>query len=188
MENPWKTLTNKTIYDNPWIQLSHREVINPSGNSGIYGVVHFKNLAVGVIPLDEEMNTWLVGQYRYTLEQYSWEIPEGGCPKGESPLEAAKRELKEETGLIANNWQQILDLHVSNSVTDEAGVAYVATGLEFGEAEPEDTEKLEVRKVPFLEAWEMVMKGEITDSLSMVAILKLKHLIENKRAYGGKFF
>lgn len=171
--NPWKTLSETTGYENKWIRVSHRDVLNPSGGPGIYGVVEFKNVAVGVVPLDAEGNTWLVGQYRYTLGQYSWEIPEGGCPLGEDPLAAAKRELLEETGITARLWTPLLELHTSNSVTNEYGVAFVARELEFGEAQPEETEQLRVRKLPFAEALDMVLRGDITDALSMVAILKV---------------
>ncbi len=177
-ENPWKTLSIKEVYDNPWIKITHREVINPSGNPGIYGLVHFKNLAIGIVPLDENMNTWLVGQYRYALGQYSWEIPEGGGPHGTPPLEAARRELLEETGITAQRWTKILDLHTSNSVTDETGLVFVAQELSFGEAMPEETEQLQLRKLPFAEALAMVMNGEITDSLSMVALMKVKLLLD----------
>lgn len=177
-ENPWKTLNTKEIYDNPWINITHREVLNPSGGPGIYGVVHFKNLAIGILPLDEAYNTWIVGQYRYTLEEYSWEIPEGGGLKSEDPLDAAKRELKEETGLVASSWTKILDMNTSNSVTDEVGLAYVAKGLTQEEAEPEETEQLVVKKLPFNELYEMLMRGEIKDSLSMVTIFKAKELID----------
>jgi len=178
MENPWKTLSKKTVYDNPWISISHREVINPAGGEGIYGVVQFKNLAIGILPLDENLNTWLVGQYRYTLNEYTWEIPEGGGLLGTDPLESAKRELLEETGIKAEHWTKILDLQTSNSVTDEKGVAYVARGLSFGEAAPEETEELQVRKLPFSEVVEMVMNGEIKDALSSVTILIAKGLLE----------
>ena len=178
MENPWKTKTQKTVYDNPWISVSHREVVNPSGGDGIYGVVQFKNVAVGIVPLDEERNTWLVGQYRYTLNTYSWEIPEGGCPLGTDPLETAKRELLEETGIQAGDWKEILKTHTSNSVTDEVGYCFVAQQLSFGEAEPEETEDLVVKKLPFSEAVEMVMNGEITDSIAMNAILKVKLMMD----------
>lgn len=178
MENPWKTVSTKEVYDNNWIQITHRDVINPSGNPGIYGVVHFKNLAIGIVPLDEEYNTWLVGQYRYTLNQYSWEIPEGGGPLGSDPLDSAKRELKEETGFTATKWTKIFDLHTSNSVTDEAGMCYVAQGLIPGESEPEDTEDLKIKKLPFNEAVEMVMNGQITDALAMTGILKTKIMID----------
>lgn len=176
--NPWKTLKSETVYENPWMALRHNDVLNPAGNPGIYGVVHFKNIAVGIVPLDADLNTWLVGQYRYTLDQYSWEIPEGGCPLGTDPLDAAKRELKEETGIEADNWQKIMDLHISNSVTDEVGVAYIARGLTFGEAMPEETELLRTRKLPFVEALDMVMRGDITDSLSMISIMKVKLLLD----------
>ncbi|MFT5167922.1 MAG: ADP-ribose pyrophosphatase [Saprospiraceae bacterium] len=176
--NPWKTKKITEIYDNPWIKITHREVINPSGGEGIYGVVHFKNLAIGIVPLDEDFNTWLVGQYRYTLEEYTWEIPEGGCLLGSSPLQSAKRELQEETGITASEWTKILDLQTSNSVTDETGMAFLARGLAFGDSAPEDTEELVVKKVPFTEAYQMVIDGRIKDSLSMVSIFKVKHLID----------
>ena len=181
MKNPWTTRSSRIAYDNPWIQITHREVITPAGTDGIYGVVHFKNIAIGVVPLDEALNTWLVGQYRYTLDEYSWEIPEGGCPLGSGPLEAAKRELAEETGIHAARWTKILGLHTSNSVTDEAGLVFVAQGLSFGEAEPEETEELAVRKLPFAEALEMVFNGQITDVLSQVALMRVGFML----AQGG---
>ena len=149
MKNPWTTLSIKTVYENPWIKVTHEEVNDPSGNPGIYGKVHFKNLAIGILPIDENENTWLVGQYRYTLNQYSWEIPEGGCPIDTEPVETAKRELLEETGITANDWTQLFDFHTSNSVTDEYGIIFLATGLSFGKSEPESTEELIVKKVPF---------------------------------------
>jgi len=171
--NPWKTKTSEEVYDNTWISVHHNEVLTPGGSEGIYGKVHFKNLAVGIIPLDAENNTWLVGQYRYTLDAYSWEIPEGGCPVGEEALAAAQRELKEETGLVANEWKEILTLHTSNSVSDEKAIIYVARDLELGVAEPEDTEALELRKLPFAEVVEMVLRGEITDAMSVAGVLRV---------------
>jgi len=177
-KNPWQTLKVKEVYDNPWIKITHRDVLNPSGNPGIYGVVHFKNLAIGIVPLDKDLNTWLVGQYRYTLNQYSWEIPEGGGIHGTPPLDSAKRELLEETGITAKKWTKILDLHTSNSVTDEVGLAYVAQDLTFGTAEPEDTEDLLIKKLPFSQAVDMVMNGEITDALAMVSILKVELMLQ----------
>ncbi len=176
--NTWTTLTEAEIYDNPWITVSHHEVINPSGGEGIYGVVHFKNWAIGIVPLDDEGNTWLVGQYRYTLNAYSWEIPEGGGLIGTDPLLSAQRELLEETGIIATNWTKVLDIHTSNSVTDEYGVCYLARGLSFGASEPEATEDLQVRKLPFAEAVQMVLRGEITDGLAIATILKINYLLE----------
>jgi ADP-ribose pyrophosphatase len=175
-KNPWKTTSDKKIYENPWISLTEYQVINPAGGKGIYGKVHFKNLAIGILVLDEHYDTWLVGQYRYPLNEYSWEIPEGGGAHGIDPLESAKRELKEETGIDADKWTEIQRIHLSNSVSDELGIIYVAQNLKFGEANPEDTEQLAVRKLPFNQALEMVMSGEITDSLSVAAILKVKVL------------
>ena len=177
--NDWKTKTINTVYENNWIKVTHRDVINPSGGEGIYGVVHFKNLAIGIVPLDEDLNTWLVGQYRYTMGEYSWEIAEGGCPLGTSPLEAAKRELIEETGIRAKEWTKVMDLQTSNSVTDERGMVYLARDLSFGKAKPEETESLKVKKVPFAEAYQMVLDGEITDALSMLGIFRVKEMIEN---------
>ncbi len=177
--NPWQTLSEREAYANPWIQVSHREVINPSGGAGIYGVVHFKNVAIGIVPLDAEGYTWLVGQYRYTLQRYTWEIPEGGGPLGTDPLASAKRELLEETGITAHCWTPLLELHTSNSVTDEYGVAYIAQELEMGLAQPEETEDLRVRRLPFQEVVEMVLQGDITDALSMIAVLKTQEWLRN---------
>ena len=175
-KNPWTTLKIQEVYDNPWIKLTHREVLDPSGNPGIYGKVHFKNIAVGAVPMDEENNIWLVGQYRYTLEEYCWEIPEGGCIIGKDPLEAAKRELKEETGIQAKTWTQILEINTSNSVTDEYGIVYLAKDLSFGKSNPESTEDIDVKKIPFQKAYEMVMNGEMKDSLTIAAIMKIQLL------------
>jgi 8-oxo-dGTP pyrophosphatase MutT (NUDIX family) len=180
-ENPWQISSEKEIYDNSWINLTEYQVINPSGNPGIYGKVHFKNRAIGIIPLDEDMNTYLVGQYRFPLNQYSWEIPEGGGLLSDDPLEAAKRELLEETGLKAQRWIEIQRMHLSNSVSDELSIIYLACGLEQFEPEPEDTEQLIIRKVPFDEAYEMVLYGEITDSMSVAAILKIRLLLLEDR-------
>jgi 8-oxo-dGTP pyrophosphatase MutT (NUDIX family) len=175
--NPWTILEAKDVYDNPWINVTEYDVINPSGGKGIYGKVHFKNFAIGIIPLDDERNTYLVGQYRFTLNQYSWEIPEGGGPHGIDILESAKRELKEETGLVAEEWLKLMDFHLSNSVSDEYGRIFLARKLKQEEAMPEETEQLVVKKVPFEEAYLMVDKGIITDSLSVAAILKVKILL-----------
>jgi RluA family pseudouridine synthase len=175
-KNPWTKISECEVYDNPWINVNEHTVLNPSGNEGIYGKVHFKNQAVGVIPVDRNGYTWLVGQYRYTLDEYSWEIPEGGCPENESPLETAKRELREETGITAKTWTPILTMHLSNSVSDEIGYIFLAEDLEFGDAEFEDCEDIELMKVPFSTAFDMVMDCEITDSLSVAGILKLDRM------------
>ncbi len=170
-KNPWQTLSSAVRYENPWLTIRHEEVLTPAGTPGIYGVVHFKNKAVGVIPLDEAGNTYLVGQHRYPLDEYSWEIPEGGSPLGTDPLESAKRELKEETGLEARQWTKIARIHTSNSATDEEGFLYIAEGLTEGDHEPEDTEDLRIWKLPLAEAVGMVMTSRITDALSVSGLL-----------------
>ena len=177
-ENPWKILSTKEHYDNPWVNVVEHQVTNPAGNPGIYSVVHFKNLAICVLPLDEAYNTWVVGQYRFPVEEYSWEIPEGGGPLGEKPIDTAVRGLKEETGIVAKKFEEIMQLHLSNSATDEHAFVYLATDLTFEEAEPEESEDLNVKKVHFNEAFEMVMNGEITDGISVAAIFKVKYLID----------
>jgi len=175
-ENPWQRLGTSVVYDNPWFQVVDHEVIHPAGNPGVYGVVSFKNLAVGVIPLDDEDHTWLVGQFRFPLNEYSWEITMGGVPRASDPLAGAQRELREETGLTAARWRSILSVRISNSVTDESGVVYVAEDLTHGEPEPDDTEQLQLRRLPFDDVVHMVMDGEITDGLSVTGILKLAAL------------
>jgi 8-oxo-dGTP pyrophosphatase MutT (NUDIX family) len=167
----WKKLSSKVIYDNPWMTVVEDRVINPSGGQNDYGHIRFKTRAVAIIPIDDAGNTWLVGQDRYTLGEYSWEVPMGGAPKGEDALAAAKRELKEETGLEAEHWTEILRLHTSNSITDEEGFAYIAKGLQQGETDFEETENIEVRKLPLAEAVAMVQNGEITDAISVAALL-----------------
>ena len=176
-KNPWTTLSSEEIYNSPWIGLTKHDVLNPNGNPGTYSVVHFKNLAIGILPLDEEYNTWIVGQYRYPIDQYSWEIPEGGGHRDVLPLESAKRELHEETGIRAEKWIKIQEMHLSNSASDEFCILYIARGLSFGEAEPEDDEQLELKKLPFEELYKMVVNGDVTDSLTVTAVLKTKLLM-----------
>lgn len=178
-DNPWKTLSSELKYDNQWISVTEHKVINPAGNNGIYGVLHYKNKATAVIPLDEDNNTWIVGQYRYPLHCYEWEIPEGGSPEGEDPEETANRELEEETGFRASHMQLILEMQLSNSVSDEISYSYVARGLTFIGLSPEETEKLQVRKLPFEEVFQMAMRGEIKDALSVASIFKLKLMMIN---------
>lgn len=175
--NPWKINNSEEIYSNKWISVTEHKVINPAGNDGIYGVVHFKNIAVGVIPLDDENNTWLVGQYRFPLNKYCWEIPEGGSPFDEDPVNGAARELEEETGLRASKYSKIVEMHLSNSVSDEYAVVYLAQGLSQHSSMPEETEQLLVKKIPFEKAYQMVEEGLITDSMSVAAILKVKLML-----------
>ncbi len=174
----WQTHRSETVYDNNWITVSHRDVTAPTGVDGIYGLVHFKSLAVGMIPIDAEGHTWLVGQHRYTLDQYSWEIPEGGGAKDEDPLHAAQRELREETGITASRWTELLRLHTSNSVTDESAISYVAQNLAFGETEPDDTELIQLKRLPVSQAIEMALDGEITDGLALASLMKLHILMQ----------
>ncbi|CAH0994986.1 ADP-ribose pyrophosphatase [Emticicia aquatica] len=174
--NPWQILDSEVKYENNWIEVVHQNVINPSGGKGIYGVVNFKNIAVGVVPIDADDNTWLVGQFRFPLNEYSWEIPEGGCPDGEEVLATAKRELKEETGLIAQKWTLISKLHTSNSVCNEVAFIFLAEELTQSESQPEETEQLQVKKVSLKAALDLVLADEITDSMSVAGILKVARL------------
>ena len=171
-KNPWERKSTKEIYQNPWMKVVEDQVIRPNKSEGIYGHVHFKNKAIGILPLDENLNTWLVGQYRYTLDEYSWEIPTGGVPLHENTEEGAKRELREETGLIADKLTKLLKIHTSNSVTDEFGFVYIAEKLTQGEMDWDETEELKIMKIPLKEALKMVMENKVTDSLSIGGILK----------------
>ncbi|HEX8708543.1 MAG TPA: NUDIX hydrolase [Pyrinomonadaceae bacterium] len=172
-ENPWHVSGSRSVYDNAWISVREDTVIRPDGQEGIYGVVHFKNTAIGILAV-EDGYIYLVGQYRYPLGQYSWEIPEGGCPGDEDPLGAAQRELAEETGLRAEKWEKLGESHLSNSVSDEYAIWFLATGLTQGEDRPEGTEQLSVRRVAFGDAVEMVLAGRITDALSQLAIMSYR--------------
>ncbi len=174
-KNSWKTLHSELVYESAWIAVNKHNTINPAGNPAIYSVVNFKNLAIGIIPLSEDGYTWLVGQWRYPLNAYSWEIPEGGGPLGEEPIDTAKRELKEETGIVAQHFEEIMQLHLSNSATDEHAFVFLATGLSFEEAEPEESEDLSVKKIHISDAYKMVLEGEITDAISVAAIFKVMH-------------
>lgn len=178
--NPWQVLSTEVKYHNPWISVREDQVMNPGGGQGIYGVVTMKNKALGIVPVDAEGNTWLVGQYRYPLSEYSWEIPMGGGPVELDILESAQRELKEETGLLARRWTNIARLHTSNSVTDEEGFVFLAEELEHGEVEPEETEDLRIWKLPLSEAVRMVMRDEITDAVSVAGLLKAEKVLANR--------
>ncbi len=171
--DPWIRRSRATAYENPWIEVWHDEVVRPDGSDGIYGVVHFRTRAVGAVVLDDADRVLLVGQYRYTLGRYSWEIPEGGSPWGEDPLDGVKRELAEETGYRASGWRELIRFTLSNSVTDEEGMMFVATGLTPGDAEPDPSEELAVRWVGLDEALAMVDGGEIHDVMTQVALLAL---------------
>ena len=177
-QNPWTKISGEVKYDNPWIKIIEDKVKNPAGNDGIYGVVHFKTHAIAIIPLDENNNTWIVGQYRYPLNSYEWEVVEGGCPEGTSPADTAKRELIEEVGLEAAELELILEMQLSNSTTDEISYTYIARSLKYVGEKPEEEEQLTIRKLPFNEVYEMVMRGEIRDGLSVASVLKAKALLD----------
>ncbi len=176
-ENPWIIRQTELKYDNPWIRVVEHQVLNPSGNPGIYGVVQFKNRAVAVIPVDDEGYTWLVGQFRFPTGTYEWEVPEGGAPEGEDPMECARRELREETGLLATCYRPILEMQLSNSTTDEWSTTYLATGLSMGPSSPEDTEKLSVRRIKLEDAILMAVNNEIRDGLAVASLLQLDALM-----------
>lgn len=180
MKNNWKILGEKVHYNNPWIKVTEYDVITPGGSNGIYGKVHFKNLAIGILPFDNEGNIYLIGQYRFVIDQYSLELPEGGGPLDTDPLISAKRELKEEAGIEASNWKKIQEMHLSNSVSDELSIVYLAQGLTIGKPAPEETEVLDLVKIPFEEAYQKVLNFEITDSITVAALLRLKIMISEK--------
>jgi 8-oxo-dGTP pyrophosphatase MutT (NUDIX family) len=171
--NPWKVVSRSSVYENNWIRVDHHEVLNPSGGPGIYGVVHFKNYAVGVVPIDEQGHVVLVGQYRFPLGAYSWEIPEGGGNLSLGILESAQRELREECGLAAKRWLELIGSDLSNSATDESATAYLAWDLSDVPAAPEETEHLQIAHVPFWQAVERVKRGDIRDSLTVMALLRV---------------
>lgn len=172
---------SEVMYENKWIKIIEDQVTNPAGNPGIYGVVHFKTNAIAIIPLDDENNTWIVGQYRYPLDSYEWEVVEGGCPEGTLPEETAHRELMEEVGLKAERMELVLEMQLSNSTTDEVSYTYVARGLTQLTAQPEEDEQLIIRKLPFEELFQMAMRGEIRDGLSVASVLKTKMLLDQGR-------
>ncbi|MAK62308.1 MAG: DNA mismatch repair protein MutT [Ponticaulis sp.] len=173
----WTVLNAEKVYENPWISLEHADVIAPTGNKGIYGKVHMKNLAIGILPIDESGWTWLVGQHRYCFDDYSWELPEGGGPRAEAPLESARRELAEEIGREAETYIPILEnVQFSNSVTDELGFAYIAHNLRPCAARRDETELLEVRHLPLKQVFDMMDQGKLTDMFT-VAMLSRAHYL-----------
>jgi 8-oxo-dGTP pyrophosphatase MutT (NUDIX family) len=171
-KSPWTVLSSRKLYDNPWIRVTEHDVLNPNGGAGIFGVVHYHNLAVGVVPYADG-RIWMVGQYRFPLRAYSWEIPEGGGAHDVDPLVSARRELKEETGLSADRYDVLLEMDLSNAVSDERAIVYLVTGLHMGEAAPEETEQLQIRSLTLTEAYEKVERREIRDSLTVAAIYRL---------------
>lgn len=169
---PWKDHGGRLVFDNPWIRITEHEATAPSGAPATYGKVHFKNVAIAVLPIHEDGTVTVVGQHRFSLGDYQWEIPEGGGPHAEDPLEAAKRELREETGLEAAEWRQVLSMQLSNSVTDERGVGFIATGLTHVGDEPDETEVLAIERPPFREVLDAALAGHIVDVMTISMLLR----------------
>jgi len=180
VRGPWTVKSMRTAYENPWMEVREYDVIRPDGKPGLYGVVSPANLAIGILPLFVDGTVMLVGQYRFALDCWSWELPEGGGPKDMDPLESAKRELAEETGLVAAHWLEFMDMDMSNSITDERAIAYLAWDLAEGEAEPEGTEDIVTRRIPFAEALAEAMDGRIRDAFTLAMLLKADYMARNR--------
>lgn len=175
-DNPWRVRSVRRAYESDWLAVDDHDVINPAGKPGFYGVVRVRRMAVGVLPIEADGRVHLVGQWRFPLARYSWEMPEGGAEPGEAPAECARRELAEETGLIAGRLEEILRLDLSNSLTDEGGVLFLATDLRQGAAAPEETEVLRRLTAPFSEVLTRATAGAITDALTVAAVLRAHHM------------
>jgi 8-oxo-dGDP phosphatase len=173
---PWGVTSQKIVYDNPWITVTEHQAVAPTGRPALYGTVAFKNRAIGIVPLHADGTVTLVGQNRFPHANYSWEIPEGGAPLDEDPLDGAKRELAEEVGLEAADWRQILTMELSNSITDEFCHGFLAMDLTPTATAPDETEDLAIARVPFSEALDAAVSGHMPDSLTVALLLRVHHM------------
>jgi ADP-ribose pyrophosphatase len=174
--DPFTTLSTQTTYENPWIRVEHQEVLRPDGQPGVYGIVHFTNRAIAVLPIEENGDTYLIGQWRRPLERWSWEIPEGGVPFEEDIEVGARRELEEEAGLIAGTMVKIAEFDVSNCVCDEVGVGFLAYELSQGIMSPDPTEVLSIRRIHFTHVLDEIDQGIIRDAPTLVTVLRAHQL------------
>jgi 8-oxo-dGTP pyrophosphatase MutT (NUDIX family) len=172
----WRVRAKTHLHDNPWFTLDEFDAVAPTGHPARYYLQTYKNIAVGVLPLHEDGTVTLVGQWRFPFDAYSWELPEGGAPKGEEPIEGARRELREEAGLAAADWRHILTLHLSNSSSDEVAFGYLATGLSAVSLDPDATEQLAIARVPFREVLKAATSGRIQDAITVAMLLRLHHM------------
>jgi 8-oxo-dGTP pyrophosphatase MutT (NUDIX family) len=173
---PWVRGETRVVYENPWIRVTEHQATAPTGSPALYGLVGFKNLALAILPIHDDGSITLVGQARFPAQDYSWELPEGGGPLGVDPLESARRELREEAGLEAADWRPILEAQLSNSVTDERAIGYLATGLTPVDAEPDETELIALARVPFREALDAALAGHMKDMLTVAMLLRGYHM------------
>ncbi|MEO1039232.1 MAG: NUDIX hydrolase [Pseudomonadota bacterium] len=174
---PWTIRATRIAYENPWMQVIEHDVLRPNGEPGLYGVMHPKQLAIGVLPVFANGDVPLVGQYRFAVEAYSWELPEGGGAFDAEPLDSARRELAEETGLSAAHWLEFLRFDISNSITSERAIAYLAWGLEQGDAMPDETEALANDRKPFAKVLAMAMDGRISDGFTLAMMAKADYML-----------
>jgi 8-oxo-dGTP pyrophosphatase MutT (NUDIX family) len=184
---PWTPGEPRVAFESNWITVTDQTAIAPTGKPARYGLVRFKNLAIAVLPVHDDGSVTLVGQHRFPLGDYTWELPEGGSPLGEDPLDGAKRELAEETGLIAADWREIMRAQLSNSVTDERMIGYLATGLSEGPHAhvADETEAITLARVPFREALEAALAGHLQDMLTVAMLLRGHHMATERALPGA---
>jgi 8-oxo-dGTP pyrophosphatase MutT (NUDIX family) len=173
---PWRDLGHEIVHETPWMKVTEHRAIAPTGREAAYGVLRFQNIATGVLPVHPDGTVTLVGQARFARANYSWEMPEGGAPFGEDPLDAVKRELAEEAGLEAASWALALRVEVSNSITDEIGYTWIAWDLKPVPVNPDPTEIMTIVRVPFLSLLHEIERGAILDSFTVATAYRAYHM------------